>query len=386
MKKLSKLFAWFIPAFLFISLALSPASAFFAQSGESLVIPKEKKIDEAAFLAGSSLTINSDINGDLYCAGADIIINGNVKGDIACAAQSIKINGNVDGNIRAAAQNIEISGTVSRNVTVVAQGLSLGAKSNIKGDVFFGVQNVNLGGAMGRDLAGAGESINITGSLLRNATITGTNISVLETAKVGGNLDYYLEETSTVSVDQKNVKGTITKHLIETPSKPEMKKEDMARFASEAMVYKTIYGILSFALLGLVLVYFDRKNTEKRIAQITQKPFVTGLIGFAVLITAPIAFFIVMITLIGMPLAMIAMFVYIIAMVIASLYPSAILGKLLLEKVFKKMNTNLFIQMLLGVTLLGIVSIIPIAGWIVAFASFCMGLGAFLVSLAPEKN
>jgi len=93
MKKLSQLFAWIIPAFLFISLALSPSSAFFAQSGESLVLPKDKKIDEAAFLAGSSLTINPDINGDLFCAGADIIINGNVKGDIICAGQSIKING-----------------------------------------------------------------------------------------------------------------------------------------------------------------------------------------------------------------------------------------------------------------------------------------------------
>jgi hypothetical protein len=165
-----------------------------------------------------------------------------------------------------------------------------------------------------------------------------------------------------------------------------MKKEDVARFAREGMVYKTIYGIFSFAILGLVLVYFDRRNTEKRIAQIIKKPFITGLIGFAVLITAPIAFFVIMITIVGMPLAMVALFVYIVAMIIASLYPSAILGKLLLEKVFKKMNTNLFIQMILGVTLLGLITIIPVAGWVVAFAAFCMGIGAFLVSLAPEKN
>lgn len=386
MKKLSQLFAWFVPAFLFIALAFSPASAFFAQSGESLVIPKDNKIDEAAFLAGSTLTINPDINGDLYCAGADITINGNVKGDIVCAGQNITINGNVDGNIRAAAQNIEIAGIVSKNVSVVAQGLSLGAKSNIKGDVFFGVQNVNLEGVMGRDLAGAGESINITGSLLRNATVTGTNISVSETAKVGGNLDYYLEETSTVSVDQKNVKGTITRHDIKTPSKPEVKKEDMVRFAGEAMVYKTIFGILSFAVLGLFLIYLDRKNTEKRIAQISAKPLVSGLIGFAVLITAPIALIIAMVTIIGMPLAMISLFVYIIALITASLYPSAIYGKLVLEKVFQKKNSNLYAQMLLGVTLLGLVSIIPVVGWMIAFVSFCMGLGAFLVSLSPEKK
>ncbi|HSV95214.1 MAG TPA: polymer-forming cytoskeletal protein [Spirochaetia bacterium] len=386
MKKFINFFAATLPALLFIYVSVSPVSAFLFQSGDNLVLPKEKIINEMVVIAGQSLTIDANINGDLLCAGRDIIVNGTVKGDILCVGQNIKVNGPVDGNVRVAGQSIEVTNQISRNLMTASQSLVLGPKSNIKGDIMFGVQSVQLGGMMGRDLAGAGESIKITGSLLRNATITGTNISVLETAKVGGNFDYYLEETSKVSVDQKNVKGTITRHDIKTSSKPEMKKEDMVRFAGEAMVYKTIYGILSFAVLGLFLIYLDRKNTEKRIAQISAKPLVSGLIGFAVLITAPIALIIVMITLIGMPLAMISLFVYIIALFIASLYPSAIYGKLVLEKVFQKKNSNLYAQMLLGVTLLGLVSIIPVVGWMIAFASFCMGLGAFLLSLSPEKK
>ena len=385
MNKITQLFSLLIPAFLFISVFASPSDAIFFQTGDSLVIPKEKIINETAAISGSSLTINSNINGDLFCAGQSIVINGNIKGDVICVGQNIKVNGTVDGNIRAAGQTIEIFGQVTRNLSVASQQLVLGPKSQIKGDVFFGVQNVELGGVIGRDLAGAGESITLTGSLLRNAVVTGTNLSIIETGKIGGNLDYYMEKTATASIDEKNVKGNILRHDIVAPSKPALDRQ-MAGLTSTAIILKTIFGILSFGLLGLAIVYFDRKNTKRKISSIINKPLVTGFIGLAVLITAPLAFIIILATVVGIPLAFIVMFVYIIALITASLYPSAIYGKLFFEKILQKTKTSLYSQMFLGVILLGLVSIIPVIGWIIAFASVCMGLGASLVSMLPEKT
>ena len=380
-----RLFALFIPAFLITFLVASPANAFFAQSGDTLVLSADKKIDEAAFVSGKSLTINSNINGDLYCAGQDIVINGDVKGDIACIGQSIKINGSVDGDVRAAAMNIEVTGTVTRNVTAMSQSLVFGPKSNIKGDVFFGVQNINLGGTMGRDIAGAGETITVTGSLLRNATVTGTNLSVVETGKIGGNLDYYMEKTATASIGAKNIKGTVVRHDIETPSRPEMEKK-VVSITKKALFVKTIVSILSFIVLGLALVYFDRKNTEKRISLIISKPLAAGLLGLAILITSPIVFIILMVTIVGMPFAFVSMFVYIIALITASLYTSAILGKFFMEKILQRKESPLYGQIALGVLLLGVISCIPVIGWFVAFIAFCLGLGAYAISLLPEKK
>lgn len=384
MKKINQLFSLLVPAFLFISVFASSASAVFFQTGDSLVIPKEKIINETAAISGSSLTINSNVNGDLFCAGQNVVINGNIKGDVICVGQNIKINGTVDGNIRAAGQTIEIFGQVTRNLSVASQQLILGPKSQIKGDVFFGAQNIELGGVMGRDLAGAGDSITITGSLLRNATVTGTKLSIIETGKIGGNLDYYMEKTATALIGEKTVKGNVLRHDIITPSKPALDRQK-ASLTSAAIIFKTIFGILSFGLLGLVIIYFDRKNTKRKISSIINKPLISGLIGLAVLITAPLAFIIILATVIGIPLAFVLMFVYIIALITASLYPSAIYGKLFFEKVLQKTNTSLYSQMFLGVILLGLVSIIPVIGWIIAFVSFCMGLGASLVSMFPEK-
>lgn len=384
MKKLTQILGWIIPAFLFIFLSFTPSYAFFMQTGDNLVLPKEKKIDEAAFVSGSSLTINADINGDLYCAGRDIVINGNIKGDIACLSQSLIINGSVDGDVRVAGQTVVINGLVTRNLTIASQTLSLGSLSQVKGDIFFGVQTVDLNGIMGRDLAGAGETITITGSLLRNATVTGNNLSIADKGKVGGNFDYYMETSGTANLDKKNIKGNLVRHDIQTQDRTEAKK-DFVNASKTAMVLKTIYGIISFIILGLALVYFDRKNTEKRIVSIVEKPLIMGLIGLAVLITAPIALIILMATMIGLPFAFVVLFVYIIAVMVASLYPSAIFGKIFLEKILQNKQSNLYGQISTGVVLLGIVMCIPVIGWLIALISFCMGLGAFFVSYLPEK-
>ena len=385
MKNITKLFAWFVPAFLFIFLSVSPARAVFFKSGDNVNLPKTQKISEAAAVYGSTLVIDSDVDGDLYCAGRDVTINGNIKGDIACAALNLKINGTVDGNIRALAQTIDVAGTATRNLTVASQSLILEPKSQIKGDLFFGVQNVSLGGTMGRDLAGAGETITISGSLVRNALVTSTDFSVANTGKIGGNLDYYMEKTAVATIGAKTVKGTVVRHEIVTPEKT-VNKEQMQKTASAAMTMAKIFGILSFALLGLVLIYFDRKNTEARVAQILTKPLLSGLIGFAVLLLFPAAFIIMLVTIIGIPLAFVVLLVYIVALITASLYASITYGKLLLEKLFRKSKTTLVLQMLLGVVLLGLVTCLPVIGWLIGFLSFCLGLGAITISFVPDKS
>lgn len=384
MKKITKVVSWLASSLLLIFFSATPAKAVFFQSGDTVILTAGKIINEAALVTGSSLTIDSDINGDLYCLGRDVVVNGNIKGDIACAGQSIKIYGTVDGNIRSIAQTIEVSGMIYRNLTVVSQRLILGPKSNIKGDIFFGVQNVELNGIMGRDLAGAGEAITITGSLLRNALIMGSNLTVIETGKVGGNLDYYMEKSATASINEKNIKGSITRYDIETSQRQEAEKE-VVKATSAALFIKFLMCILSYAILGWALIYFDRKNVEKRLSLITQKPLVMGLIGLAVLVLAPIVLILLMVTMVGMPLAFVILFVYITVLITASLYPSMIYGRLFTEKLLKKQKTDLVWQMVLGVIILGTVSYIPVVGWVIALTSFCLGLGAFTTSLSPEK-
>ncbi len=370
--------------FLFITSFSQTANAFYYQSGDNLILSSDKKINEVAVVFGSSLTIDADINGDLYCAGRDVVVNGDVQGDIVCAAQSLEVNGIVDGNVRALAQTVDVNGTVTRNLTVASQSLILDPKSQVKGDIFFGAQNVDLNGSMGRDLAGAGETITVTGSLLRNAVVTGTHLSVIETGKIGGNLDYYMEKTATASIGTKNVKGNVVRHEIvtpETPSKAEMTKVTMA-----VSVTGKIISIISMAIVGFLLIYFNKKKTMDITALISAQPVKSGFIGLVTLIVFPVIFILGLITVIGIPVSFIALFVYIIALITASLYTAIVFGRLLFEKVFRQTKSTIVPQMLLGTLILGLVSCIPVIGWAVAFVSFCVGLGAITQSYLSVNN
>jgi cytoskeletal protein CcmA (bactofilin family) len=384
MRKLTKLFAVFIPAFILLLASAAPVNAVFMKSGTNLVFQEDEKISETAFISGSSITINSDIDGDLLCAGQSVVINGNIKGDILCVAQNIKINGSVDGNVRSVAQTIEVFGKVTRNLMTASQKLVLGPKSSVGGDVIFGVQNVDFNGQIGRDLTGAGDSITISGSLLRNATITGTNISLADTGKIGGNIDYYIAKESTASIAQKNVKGSITKYDIEPKTKPVSEKK-IADVSKVGLAAKIVFGIISSIILGLTIVYFDSKGTKKRVEQIMSRPFVSGLIGLTALIIAPIVFFILMFTIVGVPVAFVFILFYILTLITSSLYTSVVFGKVVMTKLFHKKGT-LNTQIALGITLLGLVSSIPVIGWTIAFFSFCVGLGASLITMVPKSN
>lgn len=363
----------------------SPASAVYFSSGTNLNIAKVEKIDESAFVAGETLSVSADVNGDLFCAGRNITINGNVKGDIICAGQSIKINGLVDGNVRLAAQDIEINGVVARNVSVVSQNLVLAKFSSVKGDIFFGVQKVDLGGSLGRDLAGAGDQININGSLLRNAKVTASSINISDSSKIGGNIDYYVDENGQYNqASVQSVAGTVTRHDVVKPEK-EAIKEEVKQAAPTASIVGKLISIISFSLVGFLLIFFTPKRTARVIEIIKSNPFKTFFLGMGISIIAPFVFILSMVTVVGITSAMVVLLFYVISMVISSLYASILVGKLVLEKFKSDKAKSLYLSTLVGCFLVGLVSMVPVIGWLAVLCLYLSGLGAILLSYLPEK-
>ncbi len=381
MKKISRILGILLTSLLFIFFLSFPAQAVYLESGNMIDLPKDKDIDESVFVSGNSITVDSNIKGDLLCAGKDVFVNGNIAGDILCAAQSVTVNGSVDGNIRIVAQYIEINGIVTRNLYALSQSLSLSKFSSIQGDIFFGVQNVDLRGSLGRDLLGAGDKISITGSLLRDAKIAATKISVTDPAKIGGNFEYYIDEMGTASVSARNVKGEIIKHDI-VRQMPEKKTTEVK---SSALVFGKIYSIITTIVLGLALLYFLRKGIEDRVGIIASKPFVTTLIGFAVLILTPLVFILLLITIIGVPLAFVLIFEYILSIITATVYSSIFLGQWFIKSVIKNKKESHVWSLVAGATIIGVLMMIPFFGFFVGCISLSLGLGAIFVSYLPKK-
>jgi len=384
MKKLTNFIASLLPAFVLLFTLSSPVSAVRFETGDTINLPKEKKVVETVFVGGNTLNIASDIDGDLLCAGKDVVIDGNIKGDVLCAGQNITINGNVDGNIRTLGQYIYVNGLVTRNVYVAGQQLSVNKTSSIKGDVFFGGQKIDVIGSLGRDLAAAGESILISGPLGRDAIVNVANLNITDTAKIGGKLDYYMEKESIATFSSKNIKGQISRHDIVREDKTQM-VEKSKEISTQAMAAKKIFSIISYLVLGVCLVIFNRSRFITRMGIITQKPWISLFVGFATFIVLPLAFILVLITIIGIPTAFVLITLYSIALMTSSIYASGVIGKIFCEAVFKNKQCSLIWQVVAGILLLGVVSALPVAGGLVLFFAFCIGMGAFVISYLPEK-
>lgn len=382
MKYFIRLIASLFPVVIFCLFLSFPAQAIFMQSGNTLSLQKDKKIDETVLVAANDLTIDSEITGDLFCAGKNIVINGNIKGDVLCAGQSIKINSMVDGDVRVAGQNIEINGTVSRNVAAISQNLVLAKFSSIKGDLFFGGQNVDLRGNVGRDLGGGGEKISISGTVQRNVKVTGSNISVYDPAKIGGDFEYFTTNSASVLVSQNNVKGNILKHEITTKSLPQEKEEPTPGIGN--LVGK-IYWLLTSLILGFTLIYFLKQGVQDRTKRISQKPLSTGLIGLGILIGTPILFVLLIVTVIGAPLAIILLLEYILSLIVATIYPMILVGQWIIKNLLKKKIEGFGWPLLAGTLATGIVFLIPIIGPLTGFIFLCLGLGATFLTYLPSK-
>lgn len=369
--------------FVFALFIVSPASAVYFGSGENLVFPKTQSFNETVFLAGSSLVIDSDIVGDLYCTGQDITINSKVAGDIICAGQNIEINGPVEGNVRLVSQNIDLNSSIAKNVTVASQNLQIGKASVIKGDVFYGAQNIDLNGVIGRDLSGGSESITISGSLLRNAKIGTSKLSITDSANLGGNLEYYIEKSGTTSINEKSIKGKVTRHEVVIEQKDQFKK-DLQKLTPAILVFKAIVSTLSSVLLAFLLLYFIPGRVAKVTKIIKLHPVKSALIGLAVLITGPIAIIIFCITIVGLGLGAVFALFYFLSLILASSFVAVRVGELLVNN-YENLKKSVYLSTLISCLLLGLIVHIPVLGGAVGFIIFLVGLGASFLSYFPDE-
>lgn len=367
-------------ALFLLLISASPVQAMLIRSGENISLSSDQIIDEAVMVAGNQITINSTINGNLYCAGRDILINAQVNGSIFCIGQNIKISGTTQDNIFTAGQNISTDATAA-NLTAAGQSLTVQPDAEISQDVILAGQDINLSGNFGRDLMVAGENFTHSGTVSRHVRFYGRNINLQPQSAISGNLDYYIPQDLMVNIDKDLVSGTISAHRVATPD-----KSPQLALTPAAHLLRLVYSIISFLLIGLVLLSLNRQKTLSVVSIINTRSLSSLLVGFAVLILTPFAFIILLVTVIGVPLAFLILLAYIIGIMLATVYSSISFGQMLAHR-FNLSGQYLqpVFYLLLGLPLLWLIFNIPLLGWLIALISFFLGLGAFFLSFLPSS-
>ena len=156
MKRIRKVPNGLLLAVLLVLTAVTPAAAFEGQEGDKVVIAAGEVIDDDLYVGATEFILEGTVNGDVIAFGQTVTINGTVNGDVISAAQTVVLNGKVIGSAR-----------IAGNVVFV------GEKAEVGRDLLGAGYSVEVrdGSVIQRDFLGAAGQILLAGDVLRNVKV-----------------------------------------------------------------------------------------------------------------------------------------------------------------------------------------------------------------------
>jgi len=229
----------------------------------------------------------------------------------------------------------------------------------------------------------------LQGKINQDLNLSAESASFQPNSMVGGNLKARLAEGRLMS-DAAVIGGTKDISFIKAEKKAapkfQGKFDRIGQALTTAMIIKWLMSLLIGIISGSVLLYFFGKTAQRLANQV--KTSAVGSLGWGLvtLIVTPILGILLMATILGLPLGAMVFLGYILALITARWVTSYALGQWLEAKTKLKALKNPYVQLAAGLTLIKLVCLVPVLGWLVACAAMLMGLGALFVAFKTELN
>lgn len=346
----------------------SPAAAAQVEHGDpdyTLASGQEVKTDLIAF--GNYIRIEGDVDGDLISFGQDVTVNGHVKGDVICFARELTVNGTVDGNVRSWVETLTLKGTVGKNLMDASHQVILETPAVVNGTMTLAAGDAVLNGTLGGDLLAGTGSMQINGSLGRNANIRAGRLTIGAGAAIQGATKY--EGPEQPKIDPQAKLGGAPQITIRHRG-PDYTQWRYYWHRTELWGASFIFGLCWIFLVPALL--FDATNACKKIGP----SFGFGLLA---LVVTPIVAVLVCFTIVGLGIGIATMLLYLIALYTAQIFVGSWVGEMLLGS---RYGVGAAIARLaLGLAVIRVVTSLPYAGGWISLLVIIMGLGGLVLAL-----
>jgi hypothetical protein len=349
-----------------VVLALSlPSIALERRHSEFVTVAANETVDDSLVAAGNTVRIEGVVNGDLLAFGRTVEVSGTVKGDLVSWAQRTEVRGIVEGHIYTFSQSLDVGGQVGRSIYAWVQSLRVDDKGHVGDGIVAGAADVGLEGNVMRSVTVFAGSADVSGSIGRDLTMAGGNLTLANSARVGGNLTARVRRQEEVRIAEGTTIG----------GKRDIKVQvQTTRFAHPKFYFFQAVWLLAAMLvgwLGLVLFPGFFQGTTQAVGAGWRS---VGL-GFAVLVGTPVVMFVGAATLVGIPLVLMLLALYLAAIYLAKVWVGTFLGKILLKRATAT-TRDWLLDLLVGLLIITVAGFIPYVGGLIRFAVVCLGLGA----------
>jgi len=263
--------------------------------------------------------LDGHIGGDLIVACKDVYISDTavVDGDVIIASATANVDGYIGGRVRIYTGFADLNGTIAGNTEVTTDGgIRLGSDLHIMGDFFY----------------------------------EGPMEIVVSGSAVDGEVTYRQVVKDDIDIDFDFPGVSIVMHFI---------------------------GFIMALVAGTIIVALTRDHARNTAEIIRRKPLKSLGIGFVTYICMPLVLLLLLVFILTIPLMFVVGLAYAIALYIAKFYFSIWLGNMILGR-GGKMDVSPIPSMLLGLTIVYLVTAIPFIGTLVGIVIIFFGLGALL--------
>ena len=353
-----------------VSAANGPASF---SAARSLIAASSSPTN--AYFAGVSIVNTALVVGDLSAVGGSIVVAAPVQGDELLLAGSIRVRAPIAGDLRAAGGSISIEGPIAGDL--VAFGFSVHNSGSTRGSTFIIAADTTLSdGAVG-PVAIYGNNVSLEGDFASDVRIIAAGrLSLAASTTIQGTLSYEAPEAATIPASA-TVRGGIT-----YKSASYLPDAGTSRILSLVSIgfflFVRILGALILA--GLLAGLFPRLAEAVAERAYTERPrnvLLTMLLGFAILVAAPVLVVLLTLTFVGLGLAFLLLVLYALLSLLALLYAGILLGNMFARR-FLKRETVRWHDGMLGMLALSLITLVPIAGPFMAFLLTMFAAGALL--------
>ncbi len=364
---------------LFLSFAfLVHLTPIFAQNNinrnETVILAKDRVINEDYFAVGETVTLSGTVNGDAYIFGGNIVIDGTVNGDLITGGGTVNIRGKVSDDVRAGAGQITVSGQIGKNLTVGAGTVEITDSAQILGSIVAGSGNLSIFAPVGKGVNVGAGNVTVGSKINGNVNAAVGSMALTPEAQIAGNLNYISEEEANIQPGAQ-VNGKTSRTV---PQKPPVDQTAAANaFKGFGLFFKVI-GFVSILIIGLLFIKFLPNYSLKTAENLKHKFWLSLLTGVVSVILTPIAAIVLLITLIGIPFSIGIIFALIAYLYLSKIFVSIAIGQKITKLAkFKASSTSTFI---IGLSVYTLISLVPIIGPLFSLTAILSGMGAVILT------
>lgn len=339
-----------------------------------VTVPAGEVINHDYFAIGKSVEISGTVNGDVYAIGGHVLVDGQINGDLLAVGGKVTISGAISQDARIAGGEVTISGNIGGNITVASGNVELTHNAVIQGGVVAGSGNIHAAGSVGRDITIGAGNITISGNTTGNIKAAAGAIRLTSNAAVSGDLTYWSQSPASIDNHAK-VSGHITRAAMPEEFVPQ--PDDVVALFVGLTLFWVAANFTSTLILGLLLIHFYPKFSQRAIAHLKEQPLASAGLGILVLIFTPVLVGILGISLIGLPLAFLLVALFLIYLYLGRIFVIAWVGHLIFRRLGKAHYEKW--AFVIGLILYSLLTLIPVLGTLVTFLAILFGLGTLLL-------